>query len=162
MCPYRLSVGMMRTMQASCRCHASIHSSLKMGVLLQSSQFWPIRTGTQARGGENKRGKYGLTAIKHQITLHLRICSWKHLSGNRSPRDVLKSGLPWLSCHNRCGPNMNRKDSTVAPGAPYSFLNECLRGDSPWIGPVLPSSGASESASDANPRQNDREMTRND
>jgi len=152
----------MRTMQASCRCHASFHSSLKMGVLLQSSQSWPIRTGTQARGGENKRAKYGLTAFQDQITLHLRICSWKHLSGNRSAIASMNSRLPWLSCHDRSGPNMNRKDSTVAPGAPYSLLNECLRADSPWIGPVLPSSGASEAASDANPRQNDREMTRND
>ena len=49
---------------------------------MQTAQFWPIRTGTQARGDENKSAKYGLTAFKDQITLHLRLCSWNRVAQN--------------------------------------------------------------------------------
>ena len=33
---------------------------------------------------ENKSAKHGLTAFKDQITLQLRLSSWKHPSGNRA------------------------------------------------------------------------------
>jgi len=77
-------------------------------------------------------------------------------------RDLMNMGVPWLPCHERFGPNMTRKDLKVAQGAPHSFCDACLRGDSSWIGPVLHNCGASEPASDADPRQNARETTRND
>ena len=67
-----------------------------------------------------------------------------------------------LLCHERFGPNMTRIDLKVAQGAPHSCCDACLRGDSAWIGPVLHNCGASEPASDADPRQNAREATRND
>ena len=51
---------------------------------------------------------------------------------------------------------------TAAQGAPHSCCDACLRGDSAWIGPVMHNCGASEPASDADPRQNARETARND
>jgi len=71
-------------------------------------------------------------------------------------------GLPWLPCLERFGPNMARKDLKVAQRALHSCCDACLRGDYAWIGPVLHNCGASEPASDADPRQNARETTRND
>ena len=130
--------------------------------VLQTGQFWPIRTGTQARGDENKSAKYGLTACKDQITLHLRLCSWKHLSGNQAARDLMNRGLPWLPGHERFGPNMTRTDLKVAQGAPHSCCDACLRGDSAWIGPVLHNCGVSEPEFDADPRQKARETMRSE
>jgi len=74
----------------------------------------------------------------------------------------MNRGLPWLPCLERFGPNMAREDLKVAQGALHSCCDACLRGDYAWIGPVLHNCGASEPASDADPRQNARETTRND
>jgi len=48
------------------------------------------------KGDENKSAKYGLTAFKDQITVHLRLHFWKHLSENRAVRELMNGGLPWL------------------------------------------------------------------
>jgi len=48
------------------------------------------------KGDENKSAKYGLTAFKDQITVHLRLYFWKHLSENRAVRELMNGGLPWL------------------------------------------------------------------
>ena len=114
------------------------------------------------KGDENKSAKYGLTAFKDQITLHLRLCSWKSLSRNRVARELMNRGLPWLPCHERFGPNMTRKELNVAQGAPHSCCDACLRGDSAWIGLVVHNCGSSEPASSAGSRQSAREATRSE
>jgi len=38
------------------------------------------------KGNENKRAKYGLTAVNDQIKLHLRPGAWKHLTDNYTVR----------------------------------------------------------------------------
>jgi len=48
------------------------------------------------KGDEDKSAKYGLTAFKDQITVHLRLYFWKHLSENRAVRELMNGGLPWL------------------------------------------------------------------
>ena len=69
----------------------------------------PIGRSEQAKGNESKSAKYGLTAfLKDPITLHVRLCSFKPLSMNRSVRELMNRGLPWLPCHERFGPNMTR------------------------------------------------------
>jgi len=57
---------------------------------------------------------------------------------------------------------MTRKDLKVAQGAPHYCRNARLSGDSAWIWPVLQNFGAPEPASDADPKRNARETTRND
>jgi len=48
------------------------------------------------KGDDNKRAKYGLTVIKDQITLHLRLFSGKPIHRVRPPNSVqlLELGAP--------------------------------------------------------------------
>jgi len=71
-------------------------------------------------------------------------------------------GPAWLPYLERFCPNMNREDFKVAQGAPHSCFDAGLRGDSSWIGIVLHKCGASEPASDEDPRRKALENTRSD
>jgi len=69
----------------------------------------PLADPNRQKGNESKSAKCGLTAfLKDPITLHVRLCSFKPLSMNRSVRELMHRGLPWLPCHERFGPNMTR------------------------------------------------------
>jgi len=65
------------------------------------------------KGDVNSSAKYGMTASKDQTKLHPRLCPWKHLTGNRAVRELMKGGVPWLRRPERFGQNQVRKDFKV-------------------------------------------------
>jgi len=58
------------------------------------------------KGSENKSAKYGLTAFKDKIKLHLRQSAWNHLTENHTVREMIKSMVPRPPCCGRFGPSL--------------------------------------------------------
>jgi len=57
------------------------------------------------KGNENKSAKYGLTAFKDQIKIHLRPGASKHLTNNHTVKELIKARVPRLPCCERFVPN---------------------------------------------------------